>query len=600
MVSHSGKKEGILGEPLLNANSLQVLHARYLKKNDKGQVIETPSQMFRRVAKAVASTERKYGKNPKAAEAMFYDALVNLEFLPNSPTLMNAGTKKQMLSACFVLPIYDSLDSIFQTLKDMAKIEQVGGGVGFNFSNLRSEGDIVGSTKGVASGPISFMRIYDMATEVIKQGSRRRGAMMGLLNVDHPDIVNFIRAKQQEGMLNNFNISVAVTDKFMKAAISGQSHLIVDPKTKKPVRKMNAANLFGMIAESAWATGDPGIVFMDEINRNNPTPLIGKITSTNPCSEMPLLPYESCNLGSINLSKLVHEGRIDWPRLRALVHLGVHFLDNVIDANNFPLEEIGHMTLSNRKIGLGVMGFAEMLIQLGIPYDSEEAITTAEGLMRFIRQEAVSKSEELGKLRGSFPNFNKSILCRKYKHMRNATLLSIAPTGTISIIAQTSSSIEPLFALAYVREVLGGALLPEANRLFEDYAKRNAFYSKDLMEEISIKGSLKEIKNVPSQAKRIFVTALDILPEWHVRMQAIFQKYVDNAVSKTINLPSTAKVADVKRAYMMAYKLKCKGITIYRYGSKKQQVLYLGNKPHEKARAHHEYSGGCITGECPF
>lgn len=597
---------GVKDELKLGINALQVLRARYLMKDAKGNIIETPSQMFRRVAKAVAAVEKRYKKNPKKAEDEFYNAMANLEFLPNSPTLMNAGTKKQMLSACFALPIGDSLESIFQTLKDMAKIEQVGGGVGFSFSRLRPKGDIVGSTKGTASGPISFMRVYDMATEVIKQGSRRRGAMIGILNVDHPDILDFIKAKEQEGVLKNFNISVAVNDNFMKAVARKKPYNLVNPRDGKKTGKLKANDIFDWIATNAWATGDPGLIFIDEINRKQPTPKVGKIDTTNPCGEIPLLPYESCNLGSINLSKLVVDGKIDWEKLGRLVHLGVNFLDNVVDANKFPLREIEDITRGNRKIGLGIMGFAEMLIQLDIPYNSKKALSTAEKLMKFIKKEALAKSIELAKKRGSFPNFKKSNLAWKYKALRNATLLSIAPTGTISIIAQTSSSIEPLFALSFVREILEGAKLLEVNQFFEKAAKE--FFtdtSPEIMSEIAKKGTIQDMKGIPEKIRKLFVTAMDIPPEWHVRMQAAFQKHVDNAVSKTINLPPKATVGDVKKAFMAAYKLKCKGITIYRYGSKKEQVLCIGGvtrkgEIEEHVRAHAEYSGGCPTIECPF
>ncbi len=918
----------------LTENARIVLEARYLKKNDKGKVIETPEQMFRRVAKAVSLPDKKYRQNPKKAEKEFYELMSELKFLPNSPTLMNAGTEKQMLSACFVLPVEDSLESIFTTLKNMALIEQVGGGVGFNFSALRAKGAMVGSTHGTASGPVSFMKIYDAATEEIKQGSRRRGAMMGILNVNHLDIIEFITAKNKENILKNFNLSIAVTDSFMK----------------------NAGNskIFRLIAENAWKTGDPGLVFIDEINRKHP--IKAKISSTNPCvtgycwvmtsngpalvrdligkdcsffvngftynskgffktgekkvyklvtkegfeieatgdhkvmsadkvtrdkiytswkelcllkkgnkimlnncskikrwggrfsedegyilgllvsdgyitedhtalccwktdkgyegiknkaekimkqmphradfigwgldykgeryrlksaglrqlaktagmdkskniscqmemasfdfysgflrgffdtdgsvqgtqqkgvsirlaqsnvnrlnavqrmllrmgiyskiykfrreattkkmpdghggqkeyavkaqheltisgenvkrfydiigfshtgknrklkeliqhykrklnkerfiaeikeilpsgtkpvfdatvnalhafdangfivhncGEVPLLPYESCNLGSINLSRFVKNNKVDWEELKLIVHTTVHFLDNVIDANKFPIKETEEITKANRKIGLGVMGFAEMLIQLNIAYDSDEAVAFAEKLMNFIRLEAENASFELAKRRGIFPNFKKSKLKRK---QRNATVTSIAPTGTISIIAGTSSGIEPLFAISFVREVLGGKKLPETNRLFEKIAKERGFYSKQLMKQIAKTGRVSDA-GIPEDVKTLFVTAFEIDPVWHVRMQAVFQKHIDNAVSKTVNLPESASIADVKRVYLLAHKLKCKGITIYRYGSKPEQVLYIGGG---NVKAHAEYSGGCATGECSF
>lgn len=961
--------KGIIGvhdELKLGINAIKVLQARYLEKNEKGQIVETPSQLFRRVAKAIAAPDRKYKQDAKHSEEEFYQAMVKQEFMPNSPTLMNAGTKNQMLSACFVLPVEDSLDGIFGTLKDMAKIQQVGGGTGFSFSRLRPKGDIVGSTHGVASGPISFMRVYDMGTEVIKQGSRRRGANMGILNVNHPDIMEFITAKENEGSLRNFNISVAADDKFMKAAIKGKDYWLMNPHSGQKVLKLNAKDIFDMITAMAWRTGDPGMVFIDEINKRQPTPRLGKIESTNPCvpgncwimtekgplfvndliakktkllingnkfetngffkigikpvykiitkegfeveatkehrflqaenltrnkiyskwtevkllkkgsklilnnlkriktwnghssesegyllgllvgdgffsgnnaflccwiadkgymgiksnveklilkiphrsdflgwrlnkkqgrysiksaplkklaqsvgldwekkisplietasysfyigflrgffdtdgsvqgnqkkgisirlsqsnlerlkvvqrmllrlgifsklysfrrdfsrkelpdgrggkkvypikpqhelvianenlklfsnrigfyhtekrkklnaiikkykrklnrerfvtrveeikycgkklvfdatiekvhsfdangfiahncGEVPLLSYESCNLGSINLDKIVIDGKINWNKLRSLTRIGIRFLDNVIDANQYPVKETEKITRANRKIGLGVMGLAEMFIQLGIKYDSNKALKTAEKVIKFIKKEADNTSKELAKKRGSFPNIKKSIV---KKPKRNATVLSIAPTGTISIIAETSSGIEPLFAVTFVREVLEGTQLLEVNPLFEKIAKERGFYSKELMINISKKGSVQGFKEIPKDVRNLFVTALDIDPEWHVRMQAVFQKHVDNAVSKTVNLPHDAGIEDVKKIYLLAYKLKCKGITIYRYGSKKEQVLYIGEvlkgeKPEEEhVKAHSEYSGGCATGECPF
>ena len=584
----------------LGINAVKVLRARYLLKDENGKIIETPRKLFRRVAKTIAIVDRKYNLNAKRAEEEFYDAMLRSEFMPNSPTLMNAGTINPMLSACFVLPIEDSLESIFETLKDAAKIQQAGGGTGFNFSKLRPKGDIVGSTHGVASGAVSFMKVYDMTTDVIKQGSRRRGANMGILNSNHPDIIEFITAKSTEGILKNFNVSVAADDKFMKAVLKGNSYWLVNPHSGKNEYKINARNLFELITTMAWRSGDPGMVFIDEINRKQPTPKLGRIESTNPCGEVDLLPYESCNLGSINLSKIIDNNKINWEKLRRLTRMGVHFLDNVIDANKYPVKETAKITMANRKIGLGVMGLTEMFILLGIKYDSNKALKTAEQVIKFIRKEADKASQELAKKRGSFPNIKKS---RIKSPKRNATVLSIAPTGTISIIAETSSGIEPLFAVSFVRDVLEGPQLLEVNPLFEKIARENNFYSEKLMIKISKKGSVKGFKEIPKEIRELFVTALDIEPEWHVRMQAVFQKYVDNAVSKTVNLPYNAKVDDVKKIYLLAYKLKCKGITIYRYGSKSEQVLYLGNnllnkKPNVKA--HSEYSGGCITGECPF
>lgn len=578
----------------LSLNSLKVLQKRYLKKNEAGEIVETPQQMFKRVAKAIALGDKKFG-NVKEAEKKFYEMLSKLDFLPNSPTLMNAGAEKQMLSACFVLPVEDSLESIFTTLKNTALIEQVGGGVGFSFTKLRPYGDIVGSTNGVSSGPVSFMKVFDATTEVIKQGSRRRGAMMGILNVDHPDILNFITSKTTEGALRNFNISVGVNEKFMDAAKKNKEYSLINPRNKKAVKKQNAKDVFDLITRMAWQTGDPGIVFLDEINKMQPTPKLGKIESTNPCGEVDLLPYESCNLGSINLTKFFEEGQINWERLRETVHLAVHFLDNVIEVNDFPLKETEKITKGNRKIGLGVMGWADLLILLETPYDSEEALKLAEKLIKFIREEAEKASENLAKKRGVFPNFKKSKLKRK---LRNATVLSIAPTGTISIIAGSSSTgIEPLFAVAFVREVMEGTKLLEVHPLFEKIAKEKGFYSKELMDKIATKGSVQGIKEVPQDVQKLFVTALDIKPEWHLKMQAAFQKYVDNAVSKTVNTPTNSTIEDVKNIYLLAHKLKCKGVTIFRYGCKKEQVLY---RVKDKLEAKAEYSGGCPTGECVF
>lgn len=889
----------------LTPNALRVLENRYLKKNEQGKVIETPYEMFRRVAHTIASAELLYdGENLERVEQEFFDMMVSLEFLPNSPTLMNAGTDIGQLSACFVLPVGDSMEEIFGAVKAMAIIHQSGGGTGFSFSNLRPQGDVVRSTGGVASGPVSFMRVFDTATEVIKQGGRRRGANMGVLRVDHPDILEFIQAKEKEGLLENFNLSVAVTDKFMDAVAKDSKYFLVNPRTHKRVNKLNANKVFDLIAKNAWKTGDPGVIFIDEINRHNPTPEVGKIESTNPCvtadtwimtaegprqvreligkkfvavinsekykslekgffetgvkpvyklktvegfelrltkdhpvmkvkrmtryrtetewinagklkpgnkiivnnhrnfanwegkytegegyliglllgdgtikkdkvylkrltqefelkfrtkaitkemerasadfcrgllrglfdangsvqgnqsrgvsvrlaqsngeilkvvqrmllrfgifsriylnrranetaklrngkggvreypiraqhelvisneniayfsekigfgdsdkmeklvntiknykremnrerfvatievivldgiekvydvqipginvfdangfivhncGEQPLLPYESCNLGSINLSRMITNKQIDWKKLRQIVRRAVHFLDNVIDVNKYPLPEIEKMTKSNRKIGLGVMGFAEMLIQLGIPYDSDEALVIGERLMNFITTEARKKSVELGSRRGSFPNFNKSVWKDKgYKSMRNATVTTVAPTGSIGIIADASSGIEPLFAVAFVRQIMGG--LVEINKFFEDIAKRRKFYTKELMDEIVSKGTIRDIKYIPEDIRRLFVTALDISPKMHVRIQAAFQKYTDNAVSKTVNLPNSATPTDIKNVYLLAYKLKCKGITVYRYGSKKEQVLYTN------VEVSSDYSRGC-------
>jgi len=588
---------GVEDELKLSINAVNVLERRYLLKDESGRVIETPAQMFMRVAKSIAAVDLKYGGSEDIAQE-FYNLMSRLNFLPNSPTLMNAGTRLGQLSACYVLPVNDSISEIFNTLRDMALIHQSGGGTGFSFSRLRPKGDFVGSTGGIASGPISFMRIFDAATDVIKQGGRRRGANMAVLRVDHPDIIEFITAKEREGFLTNFNLSVAVTDSFMDAVENDLDFELVNPRTGKPTRKMKARTLWNLIVTSAWRTGDPGLIFIDEVNRHNPTPQLGPIESTNPCGEQPLLPNESCNLGSINLAKFVEDGKIDWDGLRSCVRRSVHFLDNVIDANRYPTPNVEKVTKGNRKIGLGVMGFADTLIKMGIPYDSDEALRFGEEVMKFINDEGHRYSAELGEARGSFPNFDMSIWpSRGFKAMRNATVTTIAPTGTISIIAGVSSGIEPLFAVAFIRNVMEGTRLTEINSEFERIAKERGFYSEELISKIARTGSVRQIEEVPEDVRRLFATAFDIEPEWHVKMQAAFQKHVDNAVSKTINFPNDATPEDVEKAYWLAYKLKCKGITVYRYGSKRQQVLYIGSDVNYVS-AEAEYGGGCPTPIC--
>ncbi|MEA2075604.1 MAG: adenosylcobalamin-dependent ribonucleoside-diphosphate reductase [Euryarchaeota archaeon] len=580
----------------LSLNAAEVLKRRYLLKDERGEVIETPRQMFERVANAIAKVELTYGKSKegvKGLERSFYQLMNNLEFLPNSPTLMNAGTELGQLAACFVLPVDDSIEDIFGAVKNMAVIHQSGGGTGFSFSQLRPKGDVVRSTGGIASGPVSFMRVFDVATGVIKQGGKRRGANMGILNVNHPDIQDFIRAKEG-GEFTNFNTSIAVTDEFMHAVEQNEDYELINPRTKEEVRRINAREVFNEIITCAWKTGDPGIIFSDEINRHNPLPAVGTIEATNPCGEQPLLPYESCNLGSINVSKFVDpdDGEVDWGRLKEAVWLCVRFLDDVIDVNRYPLPEIEKMTRANRKIGLGIMGFAELLIKLGIAYDSKDALSMGEKLMQFVTSEARQCSRALGLEKGSFPNFELSVWS-KYEAMRNATVTTIAPTGTISIITGCSSGIEPLFAVAFVRNVMGGML--EINRLFEAIAEERGFYSKDLIREIAKCGSIQNIDGIPEDIKRIFVTALDISPEWHVRMQAAFQNYTDNATSKTVNLPPGATWGDVKEVFLLAYKLKCKGITVYRYGCK-EDLLSLDVPKlllEEYVCADSEYTGEC-------
>ena len=590
-------------EPKLTVNAIEVLKARYLLRDEHENVTETPTLLFRRVAEAVAKIDAIFGENVEESEEIFYEMMAKLEFLPNTPTLFNAGTQMGQLSACFVLPVGDSLESIFTAVRNMALIEQTGGGVGFDFSRLRPKGDIVRSTKGVASGPVSFMRIFDTATEVIKAGGKRRGAMMGILRIDHPDIIEFITAKQNPLLLSNFNVSVAVTDEFIQALDADDNYWLVNPRNGEREKQLRAREVWDLIARSAWASGDPGIVFIDEINRNNPTPMLGRIESTNPCGEQPLLPYESCNLGSINLSRMVSEGQIDWNKLRATVRNAVHFLDNVVDATVYPLKEIAEVTRANRKIGLGVMGFADMLIMLGVAYDSEEAMKLAEQTMFFIAEKAHKKSAEIAEKRGSFPNFERSTWRTEYGAFRNATVTTVAPTGSISIIAGCSSGIEPLFAVSFMRNVLSGTRLFETNYLYEQMAKERGFYSTALLEEIARTGSARNTEGVPVDVKRLFATALDIEPVWHVRMQAAFQKSTDNAVSKTVNLPNQAKVEDVREIFDLARRLKCKGVTVFRYGSKPEQVLYIGEVKTEKGtfvQAQSEYAGGCPTKNCPF
>jgi len=565
---------GVSDDLKLSVNAVEVLQKRYLRRDEHGSVSETPGQMFARVAEHVARAEGRFGGDADACCLEFGRAMRDLLFLPNSPTLMNAGLPLGQLSACFVLPVEDSIEGIFDALKYMAMIHQSGGGTGFSFSRLRPKDDVVRATGGVASGPVSFMRVFDVATEVIKQGGRRRGANMGVLRVDHPDILEFVGAKEKPGFLENFNISVASTDEFMDKARSGGDLTLVNPRDGRAAGSLKAADLMNLIATSAWRGGDPGIIFIDRINEESPVP--GTIETTNPCGEQPLLPYESCNLGSINLSRLVERGEIDWDHLGGLVRLGIRFLDDVLEMNRFPLRQIEGATLRTRKIGLGVMGFAEMLIEMGISYASEEAVSTAKEIMSTITSLAREESARLGSVRGSFPLFEESRL-KGWVAMRNATVTTIAPTGTISIIAGTSSGIEPLFAISFVRHVLEGAKLLEVSPHFEKAARARGIYTQELRAEIARKGSIQDIPGIPADLKEIFVTALDVAPEQHVRVQAAFQKHTDNGVSKTVNLPHGASVSDVLKVYNLAYDLGCKGVTVYRYGSR-GQVLYLGDE----------------------
>jgi ribonucleoside-diphosphate reductase alpha chain len=574
---------GVKDDLKLPTSALIVLSKRYLLKDEKGRIKETPMKLFRRVARAIAQVDEQYGTSSKDVRKLtqqFYDLMTQGYFLPNSPTLMNAGAPLGQLSACFVLPVHDSIDSIFLTLYHTAKIHQTGGGVGFNFSTLRPTGDVVRTTGGVASGPVSFMRVYDAATQEIKQGGKRRGANMGILNVNHPDILEFITAKSRGG-LENFNISVAVTDKFMRAVQSGETIPLVNPRNKEVVQNVPARAIWDLIVAEAWRSGDPGLVFLDTINKSNSNvvPKYGPIEATNPCGELPLYPYESCNLGSINLSKFVKmnkEPHIDWERLEQVVRLAVHFLDNVIDANKFPLQEIETMTKKIRRVGLGVMGWADLLIALNIPYNSQQALDLAAEVMKFITEKARDESVRLGEQRGSFPEFKDSIWPKRgYKTLRNGTVTCIAPTGTISILAGCSPGIEPLFSIVTVRDLEEslGAKLVDINQAFESRAIKEGFYSEELMDKIARDFSIQKIQEIPEEVKRVFVTAHDISPEWHVKMQATFQMYTDNAVSKTVNLPYTATPHDVENVYFLAWKLGCKGITVFRTGSKDKQVF---------------------------
>ncbi len=588
------KKPAKLPKVALNPNAKVVLGKRYFLKNLEGKPLEDAESMFWRVASAIASEEGKYKKSSYKADELamdFYTLMTSWKFLPNSPTLMNAGANLGQLSACFVLPVGDSIEEIFDAVKHAAMIHKSGGGTGFSFSRLWPKESRVGSTGGVASGPLSFLRIFNTATEQIKQGGTRRGANMGILRVDHPDIIEFIRAKEREGEFNNFNLSVALTEEFMKAVEKGEDYNLVMPNTKEVRGKLNAREVFELLVQKAWESGDPGIVFLDRINRDNPTPDQGEMESTNPCGEQPLLPYEACNLGSLNLARFYIPGKegpdaVDWEDLKRVIHLSVRFLDNVIDASRFPLEQITENVHRNRKIGLGVMGWADLLFLLKIPYNSQEALNLAEKVMGFVREEARVGSQTLAKERGPFPGYPTSIFAGKgLGPYRNATVTTIAPTGTLSIIAGCSSGIEPLFALCFTRHVMDGEKLTEVNPYFEAAVKEAGCYSPKLMESVAEKGSIRNIEHLPQELRDVFVTAMDFEAVWHLRMQAAFQLYTDNAVSKTVNLENSATQDDIRHIYWMAYELGCKGVTVYRDGCKSVQVLYTGEGAKEQAPA---------------
>jgi ribonucleoside-diphosphate reductase alpha chain len=567
----------------LTENALRILQARYLKKDHQGQVVESPEEMFRRVADHVASAESIFDPQSKVTEQAdaFYQMMASLEFLPNSPTLMNAGRELGQLAACFVLPVEDSLESIFEAVKDTAIIHQSGGGTGFSFSHLRPKNAIVSTTSGVASGPVSFMRVFNMATEVIKQGGTRRGANMGILRVDHPDIMEFITAKRDHKELTSFNISVGITREFMEAVEGGGGFVLIDPRMGGSYATVEAGKIFDLIVECAWASGEPGVIFLDHINAGNPTPHLGRIESTNPCGEQPLLPYEACNLGSINLVRMIKDdaggSRIDWAKLRHTVRLAVRFLDDVIEMNHYPLPQIEQVSRGNRKIGLGVMGFAHFLILMGVSYDSEEGVNLGEEVMRFIQEVGSEASQELAELRGPFPDFTESRYAREGKPpLRNATITTIAPTGTLSIIAACSSGIEPLFALSYTRRALEDVELFEIDPVLLRLGKEMGFWRSELEDTLRQTGFLDSGAEIPPGARKLFVTAFEIPPARHIQMQAAFQRHTDNAVSKTINFPPDASKHDVQEAFLLAYRMGCKGVTIYRSGTRVGQVLTCG------------------------
>ena len=599
----------------LSENAIKVLEKRYLKRDKNGNCVETPADMFRRVADAIAAGDLKYGASTddvKKLSDRFYDAITHRYFMPNSPTLMNAGRELGQLAACFVLPVEDSLESIFETIKNTALIHKSGGGTGFSFSRLRPKNSVVRSTMGVSSGPVSFMEVFNAATEAVKQGGTRRGANMGILRVDHPDILEFIECKSDNNKLNNFNISIAVTDKFMEAYKNGTDYDLVNPQNNQVVGRLSAKKVFDMIVDGAWRNGEPGIVFIDKMNADNPTPLIGEIESTNPCGEVPLLPYEACNLGSINLGLMVKDGKVDWDLLAATTRTAIRFLDNVITVNNYPLPQISEMVQNNRKIGLGVMGWADMLMKMGISYNSTEGTKLAAQIMEFIDYKSKCESIELSKERGRFNNFpgsvydGKNFLYNKYKGksagiisdeqwkeldeqiekygIRNATTTCIAPTGTISMIASASGGVEPLFGLVFSRLIMDGTEMLEVNPIFKDYMIQHGLYSEDLMKKIAKDGSIAHVDGISNEIKHIFVTAHDVSPYWHVKMQAAFQLHTDNAVSKTVNFEENATREDIQEAYILAYENNLKGITVYRNNSRQFQPMNLDAKKKEEPK----------------
>jgi len=562
--------------PRTSSNALKVLMARYLLRDVNGRVIEIPRDMFERVAREIAAVDLIYDAQADTTQTRdrFYRLMAHREFLPNSPTLMNAGLKNGQLSACFVIPVSDAPDQILSACNAILSIQNSGGGTGFSLSTLEPRRSPSGPDVGRGSGPVLMMRLIDSLTEMVKQKGKRRGANIGVLDVTHPDILEFITSKDQGRSLQNFTISVAVSDRFMQAVERDEDYELVDPTSKTVRRRVHAPDVFDLLAKMAWKNGDPGILFIDEINRHNVTPEVGSIQATNPCGEQPLLPYESCILGSINLAVMVKDRRVDWEKLRLVIHSAVHFLDNCIDANVYPSPEIEQVTKSNRKIGLGIMGWADMLVQIGVPYGSEKAVKLADEIGTFLQDETIEASMRLASERGSFPNFRGSSWdARGYARIRNATLTTIAPTGTTSMIAGCSPGIEPLFAISFVRKALNGELLRETNPLFVKVAKERSFYSRGLMNRIAEEGSVQNIGEVPEDIRRVFVTARDIPPESHVKIISTFQKYCDSSVSKTVNMPYDSRVSDVKRVFMLAYRLRCKGITVYRWGSKEDQII---------------------------